>query len=104
MLTYVEGGESYYATALSPNINLQSYFPQVVGTPSEPLLLYYVYRRLLYLNVGGSPLWSPICQIAPDQVIQILPQPLLSVVIAQLQAPPADADCLRLVTMLARGF
>jgi hypothetical protein len=106
MFNYTVPGEPYFNTAQnSGNINLEGNWPQVSGSTSSPLLLYYVYKRTLYVNSGGSPLWTPLAQIAPNQIIQTLSQPLLGNVIAQLQASPInDLACITFANMLNRGF
>ena len=106
MFNYVVPGEPYFNTALNVgNINLEGNWPQVSGSTSSPLLLYYVYKRTLYVNSGGNPLWSPLPQIAPNQIIQTLSQPLLGNVITQLQASPInDPACITFGNTLSRGF
>ena len=106
MLNYIIPGEPYYNTYQNVgNVNLEGNWPQVTGSTSSPLLLYYIYKRLLYINTGGSPLWSPLAQLSPNQVIQTLTQPLLGTVITQLQASPInDPACLTFANLLIRGF
>jgi hypothetical protein len=109
MLNYIVQGEPYYNTPQNVgNINLESNWPQVSGSTSAPQLLYYVYhyvyRRILYVNSGGSPLWSPLAQLYPTQVLQTLSQPLLNNVIAQLRTAPYNPPDLQLATLLTRGF
>jgi hypothetical protein len=106
MLSYVIQGESYYNTAQNaPNVGgLEQNWPQIDGTTSAPLLLWYNYKRILYVNSGGSPLWSPLAQLYPNLVLQTLSQPLLGNVIALLQQSPNTYPDTILATLLNRGF
>jgi hypothetical protein len=90
----------------NPNLPLiESTFPTTPGSPSNPLLLCWTIRRILYLNIGGNPLWSALATVGPDSVIQQLSQPLLGTVIAKLQGEPInDPLCLPFVKVLSRGF
>jgi len=84
---------------------IESTFPQVSGSQSNPLLLIWTYRRSCYINIGSSPLWTPLATVSPDSVIQKLSQPLLGTVIAKLQAEPInDQLCLPFAKVLSRGF
>src|ERR1700739_966754 len=82
---------------------IESTFPQTPGSPSNPLLLFLTYCRLLYINTGGSPLWPPLAQLSPNQVIQHLSQPLLGTVITKLQTAPNSALCEPFAQLLIRG-
>ena len=84
---------------------IESTFPQTSGSQSNPLLLVWTYRRILYINIGGSPLWTPLATVSPDSVIQQLSQLLLATVIAKLQAEPInDPLCLPFAKLLSRGY
>jgi hypothetical protein len=84
---------------------VESTFPTTPGSPSNPLLLCWTIRRILYINTGGNPLWTPLATVGPDSVIQQLSQPLLGTVIAKLQAEPInDPLCLPFAKVLSRGF
>lgn len=99
MFNYVVAGEPY------PAQPLEGQFPNVTGSASAPLLLCYDYRRILYINTGGSPRWTQLAQLSPNQVIQTLSPTLLSTVIAALQAQPInDPFCLQFAKLLARGY
>src|SRR5215472_7072855 len=105
MFNYTVPGEPYFNSVQNVgNINLEGCWPQVTGSTNAPLLLYYVYKRTLYVNSGGNPLWTPVARIAPTQVITTLSQPLLGSVIAQLQASPInDPACITFANILTRG-
>ena len=96
MFNYVIPGEPYVAQPLEGS------FPNVSGSPSVPLLLCYVYRRLLYINTGSG--WSMLAQLSPNQVFQQLSQPLLSTVVTNLQTNPNSQLCLPFAKLLIQGF
>jgi hypothetical protein len=84
---------------------VESTFPTTPGSLSNPLLLVWTIRRILYINTGGNPLWTPLATVGPDSVIQQLPQPLLTTVIQKLQAEPInDPLCLPFARVLSRGY
>lgn len=84
---------------------IESTFPQVSGSVDNPLLLCWEIRRILYINTGGNPLWTPLATVSPDSVIQQLSQTLLGTVIAKLQAEPINSPlCLPFAKVLSRGY
>jgi hypothetical protein len=90
----------------NPNpLPIESTFPQTSGSQSNPLLLVWTIRRILYINTGGNPLWTVLATVGPDSVVQQLPQPLLTTVIQKLQAEPINSPlCLPFAKVLSRGF
>jgi hypothetical protein len=99
---------SYLDSIFHANPNpppVESTFPQTPGSTDNPLLLCWTIRRILYINVGGNPLWTPLATVGPDSVIQQLPQPLLTTVIQKLQAEPINSPlCLPFAKVLSRGY
>jgi hypothetical protein len=84
---------------------IESTFPTTPGSQSNPLLLCWTIRRILYINTGGNPLWTVLATVSPDSVVQQLPQPLLTVVIQKLQADPINSPlCLPFAKVLSRGY
>src|SRR5215831_150593 len=90
----------------NPNLPpIESNFPTTPGSPSNPLLLCWTIRRILFINTGGNPLWTPLATVGPDSVIQQLSQPLLTSVIQKLQAEPInDPLCLPFATIHAPRY
>ena len=86
-----------------PNTPIEASFPQVSASESNPYLLCWVFRRILYVNAGNG--WVQVAQLSPDQAFVQLSEPLRTNVITKLEAEPINSQlCLPFSRLLRRGY